>query len=533
MIVAIVACSTTQNNPAPTPDTPAPTPTFTPEPTPEPTPETPPDIPPEIIDTDVPDGVMIEYLNYNIHKVSDDALFKLNGEVNLDVLESLLEILNDPRLDPLLREPKTTWSSGLDYDGYSFTEVTAEDFSSFVVPRPASMSNSGAIVIKLFETVPGQTGVHNMHLTEFTSQWWQLVYRAADDDNDVLTLWMMQPYRVTPFNGTRYDSGADNTGDRFLDRMRDRGDSAWSMILLNNINTVLSDERISLGQPPSDEYFFEGNYSESIARNNLLRDTGSIPGYFNIDDYIVAPSGLPGLWQSSVYQTGTNMSDKYYVTDSFFSTGSRWRNAGSYDAIEGLGAAGIIWGDHRFFSLINGMDGISVGPSGGNWPNTSVLPVYDDLFWLPSDFETRSMGFDKDSARNITFLRNANNRSTALRENRAVEAEEAEAIEVNEDDEDDEENDNIEEQHDTGRSGLWRLNGFDRAFDQDGLGLPRGWMTQQVWLRSQFSLGIGNSSVVTHTGNQNNGYGVHQLAGMRPAVHLSISQLEQLIIGVD
>ena len=71
---------------------------------------------------------------------------------------------------------------------------------------------------------------------------------------------------------------------------------------------------------------------------------------------------------------------------------------------------------------------------------------------------------------------------------------------------------------------MWRLNGFDSAFDRDGLGLPRGWMTEQLWLRTQDSFGIGNGNMVLYTGSRI-GYGVHQLAGMRPAVHLSITEL--------
>jgi len=525
LLFSLTACDlTTKNN---TITTPTPAPTATPEPTPSPEPEATPT--PNPVYVDVPEGVLLNYLNYTIHKVSDDPLFKANGEVNTDVLESLIKIINDPKLEPLLREPKATWSSGLSYNGISYIETTAEDFSSFVVPNPSSMSSSGAVVIKLFETIPGSTGVHNGHLTEFTSQWWQLVYRATGYTEDVLTLWMMQPYRVTPFNGTRYDEWANNASDRFVDRLRAEGDNVWSGIQQGSVNTVLSDERISLGLPPCNEYFFEGNYNASIARSNLLRDTDFIIDRFNINSYLVVPSDLPGLWQSSVYQTGTNMNHEYFVTGRFFTTGAGRRTVGSEDEIDGLGATGLIWGDLRPFSLINGMDGFSVGPYSSNWPNTSVESTYDDLFWLPSDFEVRTMGFDKDSARSFTLLRDADNRTTALRANREVAV-----VEIDEDeDEETEDSEDIEEIEDitededlpdTGRSGLWRLNGFDRAFDRDALGMPRGWITEQVWLRTQDSLGIGSVNVVTNRGSRY-AYGVNQLAGMRPAVHLSITEL--------
>jgi len=452
----------------------------------------------------IPLSVMIDFDYYHILRVSDRPLFNANGGVNQDVLNSLMAIINDPSLDPMLRVPKHEWPGTLAFNNTSsYTALTAEDFSNFVVPEPTSMSHSGAIVIKLFETIPGQVGVHNRHLTEFTSQWWQLVYRATDDGSDVLTLWMMQPYRLTPFGGTRYDNRVDNTSNRFVDRLRDPNDGPWNRIMPNSINTVLSDERIALGLPPCNNYFFEGNFSVSMARSNLLRDMEAIFSQFNIEAYLVAPRDLPGGWQSSAYQTGANMNMDYFVSGQFYNTSADSGFIGADNPYNSLGATGLIWGRHRHFALINGKDGLSVGPYQGHWPNTMLLPTYDDLFWLPSDFEVRTMGFDKDYARLQTFLTDADDRATILRTNTEPETRPGD-----------------------GRSGLWRLNGFDRAFDIDGLGLPRGWMTEQVWLRSHDNLGIGNANMVSNTGNRY-GYGVNQLAGMRPAIHLSITQLSQ------
>ena len=497
-MLLLTACTlNSQNDPTPPQQTPAPTSEPAPQPTPAPAPEPTPEPTPGPIDFDVPEGVLISYLNYSIYKISDDPLFKADGNVNADVLKKLMDVLNDPVLNPLMKEPKSTWASGMDYTGTSYYEATAEDFSNFVIPVPTDISKSGAVVIKLFETVPGLAGVHNMHLTEFTSQWWQLVYRATDDGNDVLTLWMMQPYRITPFNGTRYDNWTGNINDRFVDRIRSQGDNAWSGIQRNNINTVLSDERISLGLPPNNNYFFEGNYSMSISRDNLIRDTRKIIDHFNISAYVVAPDSLPGLWQSSAYQTGSNMDHYFYFSGQFYSNDDGWEAIEQVHEGFGLGATGFIWDDIRYFGINNGMDGRSVGPFNDNWPNTSLRSTYNDLFWLPSDFEVLSMGYDKEVTRSITVLADSENRATDLWATR---------------------------ESDTGRSGLWSLNGFDRAFDIDGLGLPRGWMTQMIWLRSQDSLAIGNINMILNTGTRST-YGVHQLAGMRPAVHLSITQL--------
>ena len=451
-----------------------------------------------------PQAVMIDFDYYHILPVSDRPLFNASGGVNQDVLDSLMAILNDPRLDPMLREPKLEWPGTFDFDNAlpSYTALTAEDFSNFVVPEPTDMSHSGAVVIKLFETIPGRVGVHNSHLTEFTSQWWQLVYRATDDGNDVLTLWMMQPYRLTPFSGTRYDNLTESgMADRFVDRFREPDGGVWSNTAPGSINTVLSDERIFLGLPPCDNYFFEGNFSASMARSNLHRDTQALLSQFNIEAYLVAPRNLPGQWQSSVYQTGGNMDKEYYTTGQFYRIALDSGFISSENPEDGLGATGLIWGYNRHFSLINGKDGLSVGPYHSHWPHTTLEPTYDDLFWLPSDFEVRTMGFDKEAVRIQTFITDVDDHATILRTNRQP-----------------------EDRPGDGRSGLWRLNGFDRAFDIDGLGLPRGWMTEQVWLRSHDSLAIGNANTVSNTGNRY-GYGVNQLAGMRPALHLSITQL--------
>ena len=454
-----------------------------------------------------PHSVMIDYELYEILRVSDRPLFNANGGINQDVLDSLMAILNDPQLDPLLRAPKWEWPGFLPFNNLApYTAITAADFSDFVVPHPTSMSHSGGIAIKLFETIPGQVGVHNRHLTEFTSQWWRLVYRATDDGNDVLTLWMMQPYRLTPFNGTRYDHMAWNEQDRFICRLRDPDQgSIWSRISPGTVNGVLSDERIALGLPPCNNYFFEGNFSASIARSNLLRDMKGVLNQFGVEAYLVAPRDIPGQWQTSAYQTGTNINMDYFATNQFYTTAADAGFVGSITPEGGLGATGLIWGTHRHFALANGKDGLSIGPYNGRWPNTAPVPTHDDLFWLPSDFEVRTMGFDKDNALFQTFIAHPDYPASILITNTQPETRPDNA---------------------NGRSGLWRLNGFDRAFDIDGLGLPRGWATEVAWLRSQDGLGIGSGNTVSNTGNRY-GFGVNQLGGMRPALHLSITQLTQ------
>ena len=83
-----------------------------------------------------------------------------------------MTILDSPNLNPLLREEKAYWPSGLPFEyDTPFTAITASDFSNFVVPAPENASHSGAIIIKLFETIPNRYGAEHGYLTEFTSQW--------------------------------------------------------------------------------------------------------------------------------------------------------------------------------------------------------------------------------------------------------------------------------------------------------------------------------------------------------------------------
>ena len=465
------------------------------------------------------DENMIHYYHYDILKVSDRPLFSSNGQVNQDVLNNLLAILDNPQLDPMLREPKTEWPTGLEFVHQPYTAITAEDFSRFVIGTPETRSHSGAVVIKLFETIPERVGVENYHLTEFTSQWWQLVYRASDDGQDVLTLWMMQPYRLTHFNGTRYGETLGEINE--LTTMRP-GDGPPNTLVLTRIepgeNTIRSDLDIVNNRHPSQNYFLEGNYSTSMARSNLMRDLEGLLNQFDVEQYIVAPAHIPGNWQSSRYQTGTNIGMVYYVSGQFqrgfrhpFFDGNP--DPGSENPYDGLGAAGRVWGWHWSFNLMNGKDGLSIGPRDGQWPNTTISPTNYDLLWLPSDFEIRTMGHSKDDVQLTTLVMDVGNPASKLCWN----------------------HDRVTSMEDlidrrtigaSGRSGLWRLNGFNRAFDYSLLGLPRSWETQLVWVRSSDTLRLGNANALHDSGNRYSN-GVAQLAGMRPALHLSVSQLRE------
>ena len=89
------------------------------------------------------DGTIMNYHHYNIVRVSRDPLFAANGSVNSHVLDSLMIILNDPVLNPILRQPKSQWPTGMVFNYRpSYTEITAEDFFSYLRQHITDCINS-------------------------------------------------------------------------------------------------------------------------------------------------------------------------------------------------------------------------------------------------------------------------------------------------------------------------------------------------------------------------------------------------------
>jgi hypothetical protein len=465
---------------------------------------------------------LICYDRYEIIPVSQRPLFAADGSVNADVRDALAAILANPLLDPFLREPKTQWASGAEFAGTPYIALTARDFSRAVVGNtdaaPDSRevtSRSGAIVIRLFESVPGRGGAENRHLSELTNQWWQLVYRSVDGENDVLTLWAMQPYRLSYHSGERYENVTGYRNERYFNRQIGFGNGAWQNMRFNPANTIASDAG-------DRDFFLEANYSRSIARANLLRDSEGLLEHFGeeLRRHLVAPRDVPGAWQTSAYQTGTNSAGQYFVSGQFYtSPGAGQRNEfierfpGSPDPNDGSGATGLIWGSHLHFSLGNGMDGLSVGPVNGSFPNTAFLPTHEDLLWLPSDFEIRTMGHRSDPATFQTFIAEPGNPDSPLRFNWGKEEDAC--------------RDNDPRNDITGgRSGLWQLNGYDRGFNSaaDAVRGDHEWESKLCWLRTADGIAFGSANTVCHAGNRYS-YGVVQRGGMRPAIHLSLTEL--------
>ena len=441
---------------------------------------------------------IMHYYNHEIHKVSERPLFSADGGINADVLQALMEILNAPELYP--SQDNSAWPSGNGY--FPFRAVTASDFSDFVLPEPQNRSHTAAIVIRLFETIENSEGAENGHLTEFTDQWWQLVFRSTDDGQDVLTLWMVNPYRHTNFagSGSGYNSGRSD--ERFSSWRHEGGEfrNRWLRTTVEE-NTNQTDAEILDEQPASPDFFFEGNYGASIARANLLRDLSFLLEAFDVEDYLVAPRDLPGNWQSSRFQTGTNNFGRFYVSGDFAPNSENLAQHGSLNFRTGLGASGR-WGTIDSFNVNNGLDGLGIGPVSGRFGHTAPVSSYDDLLWIPSEFEIRIMGHEKDTPWLQTYINNFARPDTDLvfntRGDHAVPR--------------------------GGRTGLWRLNGFDRGFNPYVLGDSTEFSNYVSWTRSAVTNGLGNSNVVSAHGNRY-GLGVRYQAGLRPAVHLCLNSL--------
>jgi hypothetical protein len=300
---------------------------------------------------------------------------------------------------------------------------------------------------------------------------------------------MTEPYRLSNFGGSRYDKQSGREDERFT--VITGNGLQWAYMSNNGTN-----------ESDNDSFFLENNYGTSMARAGLLYDISRLLEIFDASLFLVAPRDIPGQWQSAYAQTGANAYGRYYISGQF-QTPDESEN-GSANPNDGLGAAGLIWGHHAHFSLNNGKDGKSVGPFENAWPHTAAISTYHDLLWLPSDFETRSMGHNNENARFQTFVADPGDTHSALRWNYVVREEDT-------------------RQHlPDWRSGLWQLNGFDRAFyTRSG-----DFSSRVVWLRSADSLAIGNINTIYHTGNRYS-LGVNQPAGLRPAIHIHIANLRE------
>jgi len=443
------------------------------------------------------------YNDYFTYKIANGTpLFNANGTVNQTVVTALNSVLSGTN-----HANKTQWSSGKTYTvgqlgataGYK--DSTAADFSTYATAnKGSSTATYGAVLIKLFPDVANKTRVVGElgaggvggAVTEFTkNSWYQLVYRSSQDGgNDILTLYAVNPYRTSWFNQNSAGAYTDDFGN----------DTNPTTAQSNQIN-------LSYNQSPDYTYQYEGNYSTSIIRTNLARDWTAVNQHFasqsggqTIDQYFVTPNDLPGKWQSSAFQTGTNKSGYFFKPTSN-------QGADTNTATDGIGASPYTdsgTSSSTYFSTNNGLDGLGAGyanrADGANgWAKSKIQSNYTDKISVPSSFETLHMGQNKDydlSANGDGYVNSGYGSAIGSISNAT-------------------------------RGGLWQLNGFDRAFSQT---FPTYSLTNESssysWLRS------GNSSLTNYARYFNSyGYGSSSNAsialGVRPTLHLTLSSLAQ------
>ena len=243
----------------------------------------------------------------------------------------------------------------------------------------------------------------------------------------------------------------------------------------------------------SKTYRYEANYSQSYLRDKTVKPLYETLNstYSALDQYVVAPSQLVadslnlGGWQSSTYQTSYDSNRTLYSTNN------------------GVGSSGYMDG-RAYYGLENGMDGLSGKHS--NW-NGTVASVYDDKLWVPSAFEVLHTGYGKDSTSQIQDtgrLFDENNDLIYLDSNylKATAGIDTRA--------------NTSSHTNANRTGLWELNGYDRATDS------------YAWLRSGHSGSDISARGIDPEGDRLGG-SVDTLRGVRVALHLNLSTLGTLL----
>ena len=382
------------------------------------------------------------YSAYGLYPIHTQSLFDGKGNVRPNVLAALQAQLEETDPD----EIDDAW-----------LETTNKHFSNRA--KALTGKSSGALIIKLFETADSDKDApaDTKRITALTKGWYQLVYRAQDvpgeGTRDVLTLWAIEPYRTSVFN--------QNLGGNLND---DDDDKVFSSIHQATYNR-------------------DGNYSASIIRHNVRNDYENlIATYPKVNNFFVAPNALPGNWQSSAAQTGTNELDAYYD-----------ENAAGGSAGAGHGNTSV-----NTWSLCNGMD--TLGQKSDHWTSevNSIISLNQDKMWVPSAFETTYMGKDKEDAGFGSYLTNKSNAKSDLRRyvNRTTPTS-GQDPEI--------------------RHGLWKLNGYDRAFNNT---------SGDTWLRSGSTAGGNMARRLTQTGETFNSE-VNNSLGVRPGFHLDLPKVEQ------
>ena len=384
------------------------------------------------------------------------ALFKTDGTVDANVFDDLLNMVDSEKV----------WN-GVTENANAPTYLTAKNFGKYG-NLPDAQKGNAQILVKLFDTTTNST----TNVNAMTGQYWQAVYRSINGENDVLTLYMVRPY----LESQQFDSNY-------------------------------------------------GNYSKSAVRNAILSDyTKLIEKFSQVDQYIVAPYQLTsganasdmsktavengtylnlGGWQSSEYQT----SQSARTLTNKPSIDGNWLSSTDKSITSKLGASGYcdegdtFWGYE--YGVNNGLDGL-----GDGWKAwESINSNYTDKLWLPSGFEVLHTGYGQtaeselqdtgrlyDEANDIIYLDSNYGKAIAGINSSA----------------------NTASHKNANRTGLWELNGYDRA--------SNSW----AWLRSGYS-SADNCARGVYSSGDNYDVLVCRDYGVRVALHLNLGAFKSLL----
>ncbi len=375
------------------------------------------------------------------HTINDGTkpLYTVSG-VNADVLMELLNAVNS----------SSVWGSKTaPTSGSSVTYLSAKDFGQYGDQSSWADTAKGnaQIVLKLLDTASNPEN----NVDDAAAQYWQVVYRSTSANEDILTLYMVDQYMTHRFN------------------------PSWT----------------------SGIYRYEGNYSQSEIRDQAVLPTYQTmtDTYSQLDQYVVAPSDIPGLWQSSAYQTSANDDNQYY-------NGTASNSGASENGDYALGTSGY-GQNNSYYNLENGLDGLSVSKTSDRQWQGDIISAYTDKLWVPSAFEVLHTGYAGeyttiqdtgrafDEREGVSYVSSSTSASATLR--------------------------NVTSGED-GRTGLWELNGYDRAWGDTTNG---SW----VWLRSGYSGSTGGARGILNSGAHNSNYNVDYTYGVRVALHLNLKSL--------
>ena len=321
------------------------------------------------------------------------ALFTQSG-INTTVLLDLLNMVNS----------ESVWN---DYDtSGSNTYLSAYNFGKYTDTARPNSTGYSQIAVKLFDganlgSITTDVDDQTININEATKQMWQVVYRSMDANNDVLTIYMTQPYASVSYNESYY----------------------WAE---NNVKSGL----------------YQGsNLEDAVVKtwNQINSKYSSL----NLSNYVVAPVNVPGQWQ-----TGTSQPSIYSEKNNALTTETQY-----------------------------------------------------DLMWVPSSYETYYKNSNEIGKR--SSLDNVSSTSTAP-------AKENWVADCNGDGTPD------------GRTGLWNLNAYDRAWGDSSIDVSS-------WLRSGssgYDWGAEHSDMSGYETMSD----VYSNYGVKPALHLNLKSLANYLL---